>query len=295
MKKYFFTITLAFLLLSVLPQVVLASEIYFSSPTQHFKTGDKIYFDIFLDTEGENINAIESEIVFPSELLEFTDYFDTGSIINGWVETPKINGNSVHFAGIIAGGFSGLIDPITNSVSSGRVTRLVFVAKSEGKGSLSFTSANTFENDGKGTQVVTKTLPYEFMVSNEGFLVDDFSYDTNPPEPFNPLVKRDNRFFDGKYFVVFDAKDKETGIASYRIKEGLNRWTNAKSPYLLKDQSLKSKIRIVAVDKNGNEREARIELGKTSARTLGLGVLMGLCALLIGVSIFAYVYTRKRK
>ncbi|MBP6856429.1 MAG: hypothetical protein KBC42_01345 [Candidatus Pacebacteria bacterium] len=295
MKKFFYIITFAFLLLAVTPRATLASEIYFSSPTQHFKTGDKIYFDIFLDTEGKNTNAVEAEIIFPSEFLEFVDYFDTGSIINGWVETPALNGNSIRFAGIAAGGFSGLIDPVTNSVSSGRVTRLVFVAKSEGKGSLTFTSADTFLNDGLGTRGVTKTLPYEFMISNEGFSVDDFSFDTNPPEPFTLLVKRDNRFFDGKYFVVFDAKDKETGIASYRIKEGSSSWISAKSPYLLQDQSLKSTIRVIAVDKNGNEREAKIKFGNNLVSMLGLGVLIGLCALLIGVSIFAYVYTRKKE
>jgi hypothetical protein len=295
MKKYFFTLMLGVLTFCVSPQVIYASELYFSSPTQHFKTGDKIYFDVFLNNEGESINAIEAELVFPYEILEFSNYYDTGSIINGWIESPTLNGNSIRFAGVSAGGFSGLIDPVTNTVSPGRVTRLVFIAKSDGEGSLSFTQAETFKNDGNGTEVATNTLPYQFLISNEGFATEDFSYDTNPPEPFEPQIKRDNRLFDGKYFIVFDAKDKETGIASYRIKEGFSKWINIKSLYVLQDQSLTSNIRIVAVDKNGNEREAVIKLGRSPVSTLGIIVLIAMCVLLIGVIIFAYAYTRRKK
>lgn len=272
-----------------------AAEVYFSSPTQDFRTGDKIYFDIYLDPENEGVNAIETDIVFPQDMLEFVDYYDTNTIITSWVETPYVNGNSVHFAGIIAGGFDGLIDPVTNAISPAKIARLVFVTKMEGKGSLSFTDAKVLKNDGQGTLVDTNTLPYEFSVSNDGVPVQDFSYDTTPPEPFSVLVKRDDRFFQGKYFVVFEAKDKETGVAYYRIKEGFKKWDTAKSPYLLKDQSLTSTIRVVAVDKNGNEREARVVLDTNPLNILGMYVFIGLFIVLLIVSFYAYVYTHKKK
>lgn len=272
-----------------------AAEVYFSSPTQDFRTGDKIYFDVYIDSENESVNAIESDIIFPQDILEYVDYYDTNSIITGWVETPKLNGNSIHFAGIVAGGFDGLIDPVTNSISSAKITRLVFIAKSEGKGSLSFTDAKVFKNDGKGTIIETKTLPHEFSVSPEGILVQDFSYDVTPPEPFSVLVKRDDRFFQGHYFLAFDAKDKETGIAYYKVKEGFKKWVTAKSPYLLKDQSLTSNIRVIAVDKNGNEREARVVFDKNPLSTLGMYVFIGLVLVLLAVSIYAYVYIIRRK
>lgn len=295
MKKFFTTTCIVFFIALFYPHSASAAEMYFSSPTQNFKTGDKIYFDVFMDTEGQNSNAVEADIVFPQDLLEFVDYYSTGSVINGWVEVPASNGNSVRFAGIIAGGFSGLIDPVTNAVSAGRVTRLVFIAKKEGQGSLSFTEASVLANDGLGSPVITNTLPYEFSVSNEGASVADFSYDITPPEPFSPLVRRDERFYSGKYFVVFEAQDKETGIAYYKIKEGLRKWVVATSPYQLQDQSLTSVVRIIAVDKNGNEREARISLDQYPLSKAGLVVFVGLIVILIGVSIFAYVYTRKRK
>ncbi len=295
MKKIIISLCIVFLGIVVTPNSVFAAEVYFSSPTQNFKTGDKIYFDVFMDTEGQNSNAIEADIVFPQDLLEFVDYYGTGSVINGWVEVPASNGNSVHFAGIIAGGFSGLIDPVTSAVSAGRVTRLVFIAKKEGSGSLSFTEASVLANDGLGTPLHANTSPYEFSISNEGTPVADFSYDITPPEPFSPLVRRDERFYSGKYFIVFEAQDKETGIAYYKVKEGLRKWVVASSPYQLQDQSLTSVVRIVAVDKNGNEREARISLDQYPLSKAGLAVFIGLLVILIGVSIFAYVYTRKRK
>ncbi len=294
MKKLLLLCIIAFFGFSMTHHA-LAAEVYFSSPTQDFKTGDKIYFDVYIDPENESINAIESDIIFPQDILEYVDYFDTNSIITGWIETPAVNGNSIHFAGIVAGGFSGLIDPVTNSVSAAKVTRLVFIAKKDGKGSLSFVSSQVFNNDGKGTVVETKTLPYEFSVSPEGVLVQDFSYDITPPEPFSVLVKRDDRFFQGKYFLAFEAKDKETGVSYYKVKEGFKKWVTAESPYLLKNQSLTSNIRVIAVDKNGNEREARIVFDKNPLSTLGMYVFIGLLVVLVAVSIYAYVYIIRRK
>ncbi|MDQ5949600.1 MAG: hypothetical protein QG669_365 [Patescibacteria group bacterium] len=294
MKKFLLLCSIVLALMCGGTRTVFAAEVYFSSPTQDFKTGDKIYFDIFVDSLGESVNAIESDILFPQNLLEYVDYYETSSIITGWVEAPVMNGNSIHFAGIIAGGFSGLIDPVTNYVSPARVVRLVFLAKQEGVGSLSFASSEVFKNDGKGTALETKTLPYQFSISNEGTALLDFSYDTNPPEPFSPLIRRDERFFAGKYFVVFETRDKETGIAYFKVKEGLQSWVKAKSPYLLKDQSLTSLVKVVAVDKNGNEREAQISLDQNVFSKAGFWVFVGLLILLVGVIIFAYVYTRKK-
>lgn len=277
-----------------IPRTIFAAEVYFSSPLKEFKVGDTVYFDIQIDPEGTSINAIEGDIIYPNDLLEYVDYYETDSLITGWVETPYNNGNSLKFAGIISGGFTGLVEPVTNTVLPGKIVRFVFMTKKEGKGSLSFVDTSVYENDGMGTKLESHSLPYEFSVSLDAQDLESFSQDINPPEPFTPLVKRTERLFDGKYFLVFSAKDKETGIAYYKVKEGFSRWVRAESPYLLNDQSLRSNIRVIAVDKNGNERLEKVVFNKYPFERVGLMVFIGLVIMLVFVGLFAYVYFKKR-
>ena len=85
--------------------------------------------------------------------------------------------------------------------------------------------------------------------------------------------------FEGKYFLVFATQDKGSGISHYEavefrsrnleFKKLLNKalqfitnskfqildsYKTAESPYVLRDQKLRSYIYVKAVDKNGNER-----------------------------------------
>jgi len=78
--------------------------------------------------------------------------------------------------------------------------------------------------------------------------------DATPPEPFELKIGQDASMFGGKYFVSFLAIDKTSGIDHYEIQEGKGDFREAKSPYLLGDQSLRNKIIVKVVDKAGNER-----------------------------------------
>jgi len=78
--------------------------------------------------------------------------------------------------------------------------------------------------------------------------------DKIPPEPFKPEIIE----IDGKYYLVFSTTDKQTGVDHYEISETKNKnkenWQKEENPYLLTDQSLKSFIKVKAVDKARNER-----------------------------------------
>jgi len=89
--------------------------------------------------------------------------------------------------------------------------------------------------------------------------------DTTPPEALEPQIGQEPKVFEGKYFIAFSTIDKQTGIDYYEIleadKRGYQRgtirkaeWKKGSSPYLLEDQSLRSVIKVKAVDKAGNER-----------------------------------------
>ena len=96
----------------------------------------------------------------------------------------------------------------------------------------------------------------QFPISNQ------ISKDTDPPELFTPEITSDSNVFDGRWFLVFAAQDKGSGVANYAVHESrqiksqiaTKDWNAAESPYLLNDQKLKSYIYIKAVDKAGNER-----------------------------------------
>jgi len=76
-------------------------------------------------------------------------------------------------------------------------------------------------------------------------------------------VRKDSLLFGEKYVLIFNTTDKESGISHFEVAEQKmkfcvptekEKWERAKSPYLIKDQSLKSIIKVKAVDKAGNKR-----------------------------------------
>jgi hypothetical protein len=199
---------------------------------------------IYLDTEGESINAFEVRLKFSSNLI-FRDYLEKDSIVSYWIEKPQIQENNLVFSGIIPGGYIG---------KKGLLVNLVFEAKSESQSSIEILpSSQVLLNDGFGTKADLKIEKYEFLVkpSEKKEIVIKDNY---PPESFKIYLQRNKEIFDGKYYIIFDAKDKQSGIAYYEVKEGKYDFEKAKSPYVLKDQSLRSYIYVKAVDRAGNER-----------------------------------------
>jgi hypothetical protein len=103
--------------------------------------------------------------------------------------------------------------------------------------------------------------------------------DATPPEDFKPEISKDPAIFEGKYFLSFATADKTSGVDHYEIleepqknllgriftqnqhkteHETTQNWKVGESPYLLEDQSLKTKILVKAVDKAGNEKISEI-------------------------------------
>jgi len=101
-------------------------------------------------------------------------------------------------------------------------------------------------------------------------VVDDWNTriaaDTTPPTEFSVTLGSDKSIYAGRYFIAFSTTDKQSGIDHYEVIEepiddfnlflwgGIDApWKKVRSPYLLKDQSLNSTIRVKAIDKAGNE------------------------------------------
>ena len=130
---------------------VLAAEISFDAKTSEIAVGQQFQAGIILNTGGEEINAVEGKIIFPSELLKLKEIRDANSIVNFWIDKPKLESDGqIAFSGITPGGYRG---------SQGLLLTLIFVSKKEGGGVIELQNAKTLLNDGNGTEAALSITP----------------------------------------------------------------------------------------------------------------------------------------
>jgi len=114
-----------------------AARFFWSPDRIEGSTGAELRLGLFLDTEGEEINALEGKIGFPLDNLELKEIRDGGSLISFWLDKPSLpqdcpnNICSLSFSGIIPSGYSG---------KQGLLLSLVFLSKEAGSGEISLNS-----------------------------------------------------------------------------------------------------------------------------------------------------------
>jgi hypothetical protein len=264
-------------------QSVSAATLYIDPAQPSLNRGDSVTLSVRLDTDeaaGECINAINGVITY-NDAINPVDIAIGQSIFPVWVEQPIIDKENrrITFAGGIPNGYCGRVegDPrLTNTI-----LQLVFRApgltvgggSTDEMGIVSFAPETTaYLNDGFGTEAPLQTLSAQItlnqVVGNE--IVDEWrdtvAGDTIPPEAFSIALERDEFAFNQEYYIVFNTTDKQSGISYYEVIEELPEearlfgfgaatapWLETRSPYILKDQSLRSTIRVRAIDKAGNE------------------------------------------
>lgn len=298
------------------------------SPTsQEVQRGDTISVALRLDTdEDECVNAVDGVVTYSSN-IEPVDTSRGNSILSVWVEDPVIDkeNRQITFAGGIPNGYCGRVagDPrLTNTVielmfrSPGMV---VGAANDSNTASVSFApETQVYLNDGFGTVAplttygttidLTKTAGNR--VANEWS--ERVAADTTPPEAFSIFLERSPNAFSNRHYIVFNTTDKQSGIDHYEvIEEPLSEqnyfswgaetapWVEARSPYVLKDQSLNSTIRVRAIDKAGNEYIASL-VPDTSQRTLStqgkimIAVVATALIVFAAAAAFAWFWYRRR-
>jgi len=129
------------------------------------------------------------------------------------------------------------------------------------KGELAWVGDMEYPNleDGIYYFSLRQKLPGEDWSEKVGFRA---MIDTMPPEEFRPEIGKDPSMFEGKYFLSFATNDSSSGLDYFQVKEGKRDFKRVNSPYLLEDQSLRSKISVKAVDKAGNEKITEIAPSK---------------------------------
>ena len=272
-KNSLVSLSLILVLFSGLPAE--AAILYFDSSYQDFYVGDEFEAVLMLNTENQNINAVEGKIIL-SENLIVEKIIDGDSIINLWVQKPTINSqNEINFSGIVPGGFVGQLNSQVKGLLPGVIFRMILKVKSAGEVKIDTTNTRVLLNDGRGTETTLSILTLS-AITKSGLRVGPgtaIRQDKTPPELFTPEISRSPDTFNNQWFLVFMTQDKGYGIDHYEVSEASPIIYNipwlgkliisgsfkvAESPYLLKDQGLKSYIYVKAVDKAGNERIATL-------------------------------------
>ena len=104
MKKILILFSIFYFLFS---PVALGAELYFGAHSKEVGVEKNFEIGVFVNTEGELVNAIEGEVIFPPD-LEFVEIRDGNSILNLWIKRPQLKeAGQVSFAGVIPGGYFG--------------------------------------------------------------------------------------------------------------------------------------------------------------------------------------------
>ncbi|HMO78282.1 MAG TPA: hypothetical protein PKD95_03750 [Candidatus Paceibacterota bacterium] len=310
---------------------VSAATIYIDPGVATLNRGDAITAAVRImpDKEtGECINVVDAVVTY-TDNIQPVDISIGKSIISMWVESPVINkdNRTITFAGGIPNGYCGRVDgdPRLTNV----ITEIIFRSpgmqvggSGDGDVRIDFgPETQVLLNDGEGTRAPLTTLGATFVLEKTAGgsgIVDEWRdvvrNDNLPPERFSiELVKDEEGIdFSGRYYIVFNTSDKQTGISHYEIMEepvlefaqfkwgGVGvPWVRENSPYVLKDQTLNSIIRVKAIDKAGNEYiatyipdESQKALSRNALYTYILFAVIGLT--LVTSIIFMWLWWRRK-
>ena len=294
--KNFFKIFIAtfFLTLSFSPFLANAGEVFLSTKNIEFARGEDFIVEVKLNTQGQQINAVEGELVFSSG-LGVKSISDGKSVINFWIQKPQITklGN-VRFSGLTPGGFNG---------DNNLLFKVTFSGKVPGQNNIYLNNLRVLLNDGLGTQANITTIPITVLINQKinNEILNLFSFDkvvtdNEPPEGFKPMLASDPLIYNGYEFITFTTQDKISGIDHYEVREGdLGIYVVAQSPYPLKNQKLDVPIYVKAVDREGNQRVEVLEPKNpipVSKPGMGIFAVLGLFLLAIVLYIKKQLQTK---
>ena len=292
--KWTIKISIIFLL-CIFPALSQAATLGFVLPFEKVAKNDVFIAQFRVATGKDKINAIDGEISFDKDFLQVKDISTGGSVFSIWTRMPAFSNETGKI--IFAGGTPNGIK------EDGLVFKVVFVAQQEGLANLAV-SANTnlYLNDGLGTilkpTVSNGQLAIQAGSDNPQDLsswAQELDKDKVGPVNLTLLLGQDSSVFNGEHFLTFTATDDESGIDHFEVKEGDRGFVRAESPYLLKDQSLKSAVFVLAVDKAGNATLGK--LGEVTAKPvpksmIGWVYVILAMVLLLLVFVLFWVFTK---
>jgi len=142
------------ILLGAVPAQATDASIYFSPSGGQYTVGSTVDVSIVVNTGSHTINAVNTEISFPSDKLQVVSPSVGPSFVSIWTAPPSYSNTqgSLSFSG-------GLPNPGLKS-SSAVLATVRFRVKSLGTAPLSFSNTTkVLANDGDGTNVLSSKVP----------------------------------------------------------------------------------------------------------------------------------------
>jgi len=244
---------------------VFAATLYFADSGVRVNKGDEFIVRVIVAVDDPMpINAVSGIISYSNNIIGARVIRDGESFVPLWLEQPEIREHGkaaehISFAGVIPGGFRGLLRPFSGKTEAGTLFSIIFEAKDVGEARIYADEIDILLHDGSGTSAEVTIEPHSFpvypAVDNAARITEE---DTTPPTELFAEIASDSTIFGGQWFVAFYTTDKESGISYFEVKEGDGDYVRAESPYLLSDQTRATKVFVKAVDRAGNIRVQEI-------------------------------------
>jgi len=164
---------LVFIFLFLFTQKVGAVSFVFETREDYFQEKE-FSIKIKIDPGEKVINAIDFNLAFDNEKLEFLEFNLENSIVSLWINFPKVSGNKISFSGGIHNGFRGIF--LGTPLEANEIIELKFKKKGEiskEKIEKSFTLKSTvFLNNERGESIEVS----DFSFKKEKIFEENFTF-----------------------------------------------------------------------------------------------------------------------
>lgn len=239
--------------LLVFPVFSYATELSVEPDRNHAGPGFTIRLILQYDRP---INAIEGILTYDEETVRVARIIESPAGVPLWVERP-FNDDAGHlsFTGIFPGG----IEPrLTDRLS---VLDISFEALKEGEVVLGLENVRVLLNAPVPTEDDVRVLPLTVRIGSEDIGAVAEPDDTVPPQVFDVNVVSDSGLYGGKAVAVYHARDLESGIDYYEIRQRFlgvfGLWQPAEGITELSGLWRFSIMEVRATDRAGNSAIAR--------------------------------------
>jgi hypothetical protein len=157
MKKFFITILYSIAIFTLSFSSAQAAALYLSPASGQYTALSTIPVKVYVNSAGTTINAIESSIKYPADILEIKSISKASSLIQLWSKEPSFSNESglaSYSGGVPSPGFTG----------TGITLTINFLAKKEGEATIYFSSGMVLAADGRGTDVLTSKSGAKYSI-----------------------------------------------------------------------------------------------------------------------------------
>ena len=162
-----------------------AAQLIVSPASGTFQVGSTFDVGVYLDTQGQSVNVVEADLLFPPDVLQLVSPTLGQSVFSVWTSPPVFDNSKglVQLSGGIPNGIN---------VSRGLITTLTFRVKQASSAAVIHYSdqSSILANDGSGTNILTNSSSAAFV--------------TTLPPPEGPIVTSETNPDQTKWYDTSD-------------------------------------------------------------------------------------------